>query len=91
MNGDKEVLNANALILSLPFTPTEHKLLFWFMRDAADPKAAALYVLQRASRDTGNGKDAEFELRHLLTDWKQLVRRCEALHPILPSLETKLC
>jgi hypothetical protein len=50
---DQGVQKALSMIASLTLTPPEHRLLSCFVQDAVDPKAAALYVLQRASR---NGK-----------------------------------
>ncbi len=91
MDDDHDVQKALALIVSVPLTPPEHKLLSCFVRDSVDPKATALYVLQRASQGTGKGKDGAFELRHLLADWKQLLKRCSALHSFLPSSEVELC
>lgn len=76
---DQDVQKALSTIASLTLTQPEHRLLSCFVQDAVDPKAAALYVLQRASR---NGKDLihmETELYNLLEDWKRLVKRCPAL------------
>ena len=91
MDGDDYVGKALALILSIPLDPPEHKLLSCFVRDSVEPDAAARYVLRRASQCAGNGKDAEFELRHLLADWKQLVKRCMASYSLLPQLGIALC
>jgi hypothetical protein len=87
MNNSQDVQRALTLIRSVPLTAPEHKLFSCFVRDAVDPKAAALYVLQRASQ--GDTKDIEFELRHILTEWKQLVKRCLSIHSFLPLFEPR--
>lgn len=84
MDNDHDVQKAKALILSTPFTPSEHNLLLRFVRDSVDPKTAALYIIQRASRDVEDTQDVEYALRLLLADWKQLVKRCQTLF-LLPS------
>ncbi|KFY23357.1 hypothetical protein V493_05904 [Pseudogymnoascus sp. VKM F-4281 (FW-2241)] len=47
---DEDVQKAYSTIKTLALSPSEHKLFSCFVQDAVDPKAAALYVLQRASR-----------------------------------------
>lgn len=76
MQEDQDVQKALSTIASLTLSPPEHRLLSCFVQDAVDPKAAALYVLQRASRSGGGSIHVETELYDLLKDWKRLVERC---------------
>lgn len=78
---DEDVRRAIDLIYAVPVSPPEHRLLASFVRDSADAKAAALYVLNRAY-GTSNGEtlhDIDHERRCLLADWRELVTLCEVV------------
>ncbi|OAF63261.1 hypothetical protein VC83_00211 [Pseudogymnoascus destructans] len=77
---EEDVQRALSTITSLTLSPPEHRLLSCFVQDAVDPKAAALYVLQRASRYGKYLIHMETELYNLLEGWKRLVERCRALN-----------
>ncbi|OBT66555.1 hypothetical protein VE03_03701 [Pseudogymnoascus sp. 23342-1-I1] len=87
MQEDQDVQKALSTIASLTLSPPEHKLLSCFVQDATDPKAAALYVLQRASRSGKDSIHVETELYNLLEDWKKLVERFKS--PTQVSAATK--
>lgn len=75
---DQDVQKELPTIASLTLTPPEHRLLSCFVQDAVDPKAAAFYVLHRASLNGNDLIRMETEPYNVLEDWKRLVKRCPA-------------
>ncbi|KAH9205464.1 kinase-like domain-containing protein [Leptodontidium sp. 2 PMI_412] len=87
---DPDVRQAIDLIYTLPVSPPEHRMLVSFIRESVNVKATALYVLTRASSNGKEAQDVEAQLRSILKDWKELVRRFasndKCSRPVSPDL-----
>ncbi|TVY86353.1 hypothetical protein LAWI1_G007800 [Lachnellula willkommii] len=86
---DNDVQRALKVVHSVALSPPEHKLLSYFVLNSVDPKATALYVIQRASggSESEMDRDVDLGIRRLLADWKELVGRFRSCHDISPSMK----
>lgn len=78
MEMDDNVQKALELIHAADLSPPEHKLLSFFVSSSVDPKATAIYVIQRVLGDSETDQYAVLDsrIRLLLADWKELAGRC---------------
>ncbi|TVY86399.1 hypothetical protein LAWI1_G007874 [Lachnellula willkommii] len=72
---DPLVQQTLSIVYSTPLNPAEHRLLSYFVRDSASPKATSLYLLRRISKDESSQQHDEQELQRVFAEWKCLVER----------------